>query len=55
VTRSSGTNFLLLFVGLGLVLLAIGESTFLRLAARAPKGQRPAEEQLPIRRVQLRR
>jgi hypothetical protein len=54
-TRSSGTNFLLLFVGLALVLLVIGETTFLRLAAHAPKGRRPAEERLPIRRVQLRR
>jgi hypothetical protein len=54
-TASSGTNFLLLFVGLGLVLLAIGETTFLRLAARAPEGRRPTEERLPIRRVQLRR
>lgn len=51
-TRSSGTNFLLLFVGLALVLLTIGETTLLRHAARAPKG-RPAE--VPIRRVQLRR
>jgi hypothetical protein len=51
----SGTNFLLLFVGLALVLLTIGETTFLRRAARAPKGRRPAEERLPIRRVQLRR
>jgi hypothetical protein len=55
VTRSSNTDFLLLFVGLGLVLLTIGEATFLRLAARAPKGRRPAEQRLPIRRVQLRR
>ena len=54
-TPSSGTNFLLLFVGLGLVLLTIGETTFLRRAVRAPKGRRPAEERLPIRRVQLRR
>lgn len=55
VTQSSRTDFLLLFVGLALVLLTIGEATFLRLAARAPKGQRPTEERLPIRRVQLRR
>jgi hypothetical protein len=54
-TPSSGTSFLLLFVGLALVLLTIGETTFLRRAARAPKGRRPAEERLPIRRVQLRR
>jgi hypothetical protein len=55
VAQSSRTDFLLLFVGLALVLLTIGEATFLRLAARAPKGRRPAEERLPIRRVQLRR
>ena len=55
VTESSRTDFLLLFVGLALVLLTIGEATFLRLAARAPKGRRPTEERLPIRRVQLRR
>ena len=54
-TPSSGTNFLLLLVGLALVLLTIGETTFLRMAARAPKGRRPTEERLPIRRVQLRR
>ena len=54
-TPSSGTNSLLLFVGLALVLLTIAETTFLRRAARAPKGRRPAEERLPIRRVQLRR
>jgi hypothetical protein len=55
VTQSSRTDFLLLFVGLALVLLTIGEATFLRLAARAPKGRRPTDERLPIRRVQLRR
>jgi hypothetical protein len=55
VTQSSGTDFLLLFVGLALVLLTIGEATFLRLAARGPKGRRPTEDRLPIRRVQLRR
>jgi hypothetical protein len=54
-SQSSGTNFLLLFVGLALVLLTIGETTFLRRAARAPKGRRPTDERLPIRRVQLRR
>lgn len=54
-TPSSGTNFLLLFVGLALVLFTIGETTFLRRAARAPKGRRATDERLPIRRVQLRR
>lgn len=54
-TPSSGTNLLLLFVGLGLVLLTIGETTFLRRAARAPKPQRRTDEQLAVRRVQLRR
>jgi hypothetical protein len=55
-TPSSGTNFLLLFVGLALVLLTIGETTFLRRAARAPKPQRPTDdERLAIHRVQLRR
>jgi hypothetical protein len=54
-TPSSGTNLLLLFVGLGLVLLTIGETTFLRRAARAPKPQRRTDERLAVRRVQLRR
>ena len=52
---SSGPPFLLLFVGFALVLLAIGETRFLRLAARAPKERPPSDERLPIRRVQLRR
>jgi hypothetical protein len=46
---------LLLLVGLALVVLVLGETTFLRRAARAPAPQRAAEEPLPIRRVQLRR
>jgi hypothetical protein len=54
-TPSSGTNFLLLFVGLALVLLTIGETTFLRRAARAPKPRRRTDEQLAVHRVQLRR
>jgi hypothetical protein len=53
-TPSSGTN-LLLFVGLALVLLTIGETTFLRRAARAPKPRRREDERLAVRRVQLRR
>ena len=53
-TPSSGTN-LLLFVGLALVLLTIGETTFLRRAARAPKPRRREDERLSVRRVQLRR
>ena len=54
-TPSSGTSFLLLFVGLGLVLLTIGETTFLRRAARASKPTRGTDERLAIHRVQLRR
>jgi hypothetical protein len=54
-TPSSGTNFLLLFVGLALVLLTIGETTFLRRAARAPRPRRRTDEQLAVHRVQLRR
>jgi hypothetical protein len=54
-TQSSGTNFLLLFVGLALVLLTIGETTFLRRAARASKPSPGADERLAIHRVQLRR
>jgi hypothetical protein len=51
---SSRESLLLLLVGLALVVLVLGETTFLRRAARAaPK--RTAEEPLPIRRVQLRR
>jgi hypothetical protein len=52
---SSETSLLLLFVGLALVLLTIGETTFLRRAARASKPRREADEQLAIRQVQLRR
>jgi hypothetical protein len=37
------------------VLLTIGETTFLRHAARAPKPQLPRDEQLAVHRVQLRR
>ena len=54
-TQSSGTSFLLLFVGLALVLLTIGETTFLRRAARAPKPRPRADEQLAVHRVQLKR
>lgn len=54
-TRSSGTSFLLLFVGLALVLLTIGETTFLRRAARASKPALPTDERLAVHRVQLRR
>ena len=52
---SSGESLLLLLLGLALVVLVVGETTFLRLAARGPAPQRPAEERLPIRQVQLRR
>jgi hypothetical protein len=52
---SSSESLLLLLVGLALVVLVVGETTFLRLAARRPAPQRAAEEPLPIRRVQLRR
>jgi hypothetical protein len=52
---SSGTSYLLLFVGLALVLLTIGEATFLRRAARASKPERRTNEQLAVHRVQLRR
>jgi hypothetical protein len=52
---SSRESLLLLLVGLALVALVLGETTFLRRAARAPARQRGAEEPLPIRRVQLRR
>ena len=54
-TQSSGTSFLLLFVGLALVLLTIGETTFLRRAARASKPSPRTDERLAIHRVQLRR
>ena len=54
-TPSSGTSFLLLFVGLALVLLTIGETTFLRRAARASKPRPRTDERLAIHRVQLRR
>ena len=52
---SSSESLLLLLVGLALVVLVVGETTFLRLVARGPAPQRPAEEPLPIRQVQLRR
>ena len=52
---SSSESLLLLLVGLALVVLVVGETTFLRLAARGPAPQRTAEEPLPIRQVQLRR
>jgi cobalamin biosynthesis Mg chelatase CobN len=52
---SSSESLLLLLVGLALVVLVVGETTFLRLAARGPERQRAAEEPLPIRRVQLKR
>jgi hypothetical protein len=52
---SSSESLLLLLVGLALVVLVVGETTFLRLAARGPAPQRAAEEPLPIRQVQLRR
>jgi cobalamin biosynthesis Mg chelatase CobN len=54
-TPSSSESLLLLLVGLALVVLVVGETTFLRLAARGPEPQRAAEEPLPIHRVQLRR
>jgi hypothetical protein len=54
-TPSSSESLLLLLVGLALVVLVVGETTFLRLAARGPAPQRAAEEPLPIRQVQLRR
>jgi hypothetical protein len=52
---SSSESLLLLLVGLALVVLVVGETTFLRLAGRGPQPQRAAEEPLPIRQVQLRR
>jgi hypothetical protein len=55
VPASSSESLLLLLVGLGLVVLVLGETTLLRRAARPTARQRVAEEQLPIRRVQLRR
>ena len=54
-TPSSGESLLLLLVGLALVVLVVGETTFLRLAARGPAPKRAAEEPLPIRQVQLKR
>lgn len=54
-TPSDSERLLLLLVGLALVVLVLGETTFLRMAARAREPQRAAEESLPIRRVQLRR
>jgi cobalamin biosynthesis Mg chelatase CobN len=54
-TPSSSESLLLLLVGLALVVLVVGETTFLRLAARGPEPPRAAEEPLPIHRVQLRR
>jgi hypothetical protein len=52
---SSRETLLLLLVGLALVALVLGETTFLRRAARGSAPQRAADEPLPIRRVQLRR
>ena len=52
---SSSESLLLLLVGLALVVLVVGETTFLRLVARGPAPQRAAEEPLPIRQVQLKR
>jgi hypothetical protein len=55
---SSSESLLLLLVGLALVVLVVGETTFLRLAARGPQPQRAhaaPEEPLPIRQVQLKR
>lgn len=52
---SSSESMLLLLIGLGLVVLVLGETTLLRRAARPTAPQRVAEEPLPIRRVQLRR
>jgi hypothetical protein len=52
---SSSESMLLLLIGLGLVVLVLGETTLLRRAARPTAPQRGAEEPLPIRRVQLRR
>jgi hypothetical protein len=52
---SSSESLLLLLVGLALVVLVVGETTFLRLAQRGPAPQRAAEEPLPIRQVQLKR
>ena len=52
---SSSESLLLLLVGLGLVVLVLGETTLLRRAARPAAPQRVAEKPLPIRRVQLRR
>jgi hypothetical protein len=52
---SDSERLLLLLVGLALVVLVLGETTFLRMAARAPKPHGTRDEPLPIRRVQLRR
>ena len=52
---SSSESLLLLLVGLALVVLVVGETTFLRIAARGPAPERAAEEPLPIRQVQLKR
>lgn len=52
---SSSESLLLLLVGLALVVLVVGETTFLRLAARGSERKRAAEEPLPIRQVQLKR
>jgi hypothetical protein len=54
-TPTSSESLLLLLVGLALVVLVVGETTFLRLAARGSQPRRATEEPLPIRRVQLRR
>jgi len=60
---SSSSSTLPLAAGIALLLLVIGETTFLGLASsrlgvsgpRGPVTRRPPEEPLPIRRVQLRR
>ena len=59
----SSSSALPLAAGIALLLLVIGETTFLGLAssrlgvagARGPATRRPPEEPLPIRRVELRR
>jgi hypothetical protein len=60
---TAGVSWLLLAVGLGLVLLVVGETTFLgfaenRVAASKPptrSRRREPEEPLPIHHVQLKR
>jgi hypothetical protein len=62
--RSSSVSWLLLAIGLGLVILVVGQTTLLglaepRLQASEPKPRPRAkerdEDELPIRRVELRR